>query len=131
MNSSDTKHSTAHYLRSHEPIVWSLFGAGGMVVAFIIPTLVLVTGLLTATGLVAESVMSYTRILAFTQSWWGALIIFTSISLPIFHAAHRMYHGLHDLHFQPPAWLMLLIFYGGASLLSCLSLFWLIILQRQ
>lgn len=103
------------YARSHEPIAWSLFGAGGMVVAFIIPALALISGLLMPSW-PAESL--YLNLLGFIQSWIGKVSLFTVISLTLYHTAHRIYHGLHDLHVDAPRLLMLLLFYGGATLLS-------------
>jgi fumarate reductase subunit D len=114
------------YPRSHEPIVWSLFGAGGMVVAFVLPTLILTTGIIVPLGFAPESALSYQQTLMFAQNWWGALFIFTVIALPLFHAAHRIYHSLHDLHIHGPKNLMLTLFYGGASLLSLMTLYGLI-----
>lgn len=111
------------YPRSHEPIVWSLFGAGGMVVAFVLPALILTTGIIVPLGFAAESALSYQRALMFAQSWWGALFIFGIIALPLFHAAHRIYHSMHDLHIHGPKNLMLALFYGGASLLSLITVY--------
>lgn len=105
------------YQRSHEPIAWSLFGAGGMVVAFIIPVLALITGLLMPSW-PADSL--YLNLLGLAQSWIGKIALFTVISLTLYHTAHRIYHGLHDLHVEGPPVLMLLLFYGGATLLSML-----------
>ena len=45
--------------RSHEPIFWSLFGAGGMVSAMVIPALVIITGLAWPLGLMSEGALSY------------------------------------------------------------------------
>lgn len=75
--------------RSDEPIYWGLFGAGGMVVAMLLPVIVLITGLLVP--------MSFDRAHAFASSWWGACILLVIIALPIWHGMHRIYHGLHDL----------------------------------
>lgn len=115
------KSSAEDYTRSHEPIAWSLFGAGGMVVAFITPVLILISALLVPLGLVDSSLLSYGNVLNLLNTGWGALAIFIVITLQLFHAAHRIYHGLHDLHIKGNATLMLLIFYGGASALSLVT----------
>ena len=115
---SRNRNTAADYQRSHEPIAWSLFGAGGMVVAFITPALVIISGLLLPAGLSID----YSMLLALLQSVWGKLAIFTIISLQLFHAAHRLHHSLHDLHIEGRPMLQLWVFYGGATALSLLAL---------
>ncbi len=115
------KKSAEDFTRSHEPIAWSLFGAGGMVVAFITPVLILISTLLVPLGLADSALLSYANVLNLLNTGWGALAIFIVITLQLFHAAHRIYHGLHDLHLKGNATLMLLVFYGGASVLSLVT----------
>jgi fumarate reductase subunit D len=109
------------YSRSHEPIAWSLFGAGGMVVAFITPALLVISTLLAPIGIVERSPLTYQNVIGFIQTGWGALVILIVISLQLFHAAHRIYHGLHDLHIDANRKIMLWVFYGGASLLTAIT----------
>ena len=45
--------------RSNEPIIWLLFGAGGMLSALVGPVLVLITGLLVPLGILPKDTMSY------------------------------------------------------------------------
>ncbi len=125
---SPRKYSNKPYPRSHEPVAWSLFGAGGMLVAFLGIALVLTTGLLVPLGLADVSALSYERVLGFARSWWGAGLMLACIALPAYHAAHRLYHGLHDLHIYGPNWLMLLLFYGGATLMTVVSAVYLLLL---
>ena len=84
--------------RSHEPIFWSLFGAGGMLSAAVAPILIFITGIIAPTGLwMPPEALDYSRVLGFAQHWIGKLLILAVISLFLFHAVHRIYHGLHDL----------------------------------
>lgn len=115
------KTSPSSYPRSNEPIAWSLFGAGGMVVAFVTPALILISTLLVPLGLADSTLLSYDNVLNLINTGWGALALFIAIALQLFHAAHRIYHGLHDLHIAGNDTLMLLVFYGGASALSLLT----------
>jgi fumarate reductase subunit D len=115
------KKSAEDYTRSHEPIAWSLFGAGGMVVAFITPALILISTLLVPLGLADSALLAYGNVINFLNTGWGALAIFMAITLMLFHTAHRIYHGLHDLHIEGNPTLMLLTFYGGATALSLLT----------
>ena len=82
--------------RSNEPIVWSLFGAGGMLAALIGPALVFITGIAVPFALMNPDTMSYTNMLAFSQHWTGKCFAFGVIALFMWHAAHRIAILLHD-----------------------------------
>jgi fumarate reductase subunit D len=84
--------------RSHEPVVWALFGAGGMLTALIGPALILVTGVLVpADILLPDDAMSYARMHALAGHWLGKAFIVAVISLFLWHGMHRVYHTLHDV----------------------------------
>jgi fumarate reductase subunit D len=84
--------------RSHEPIFWSLFGAGGVLSALVAPILIFITGIIAPIGLwMPQQALEYSRVLGFAQHWIGKLLVLAVISLFLFHAVHRIYHGLHDL----------------------------------
>jgi fumarate reductase subunit D len=84
--------------RSNAPVFWLLFGAGGMLSALLGPMLVLITGLLVPLGLLLpREMMSYPRMLGFAQHWVGKGLLFAVIALFAWHAAHRIFHSLHDL----------------------------------
>ena len=83
--------------RSHEPIVWSLFGAGGMLAALIGPVLVLMIGILIPLGIGFDrEALSYETVLGLLQNPLIGLALAVVISLFLFHGAHRMIHTLHD-----------------------------------
>ena len=82
--------------RSNQPIYWSLFGAGGMLAALIGPALVFITGIAAPAG-VLPGLMSYPNALAFARNGIGKLFLFLVVSLFLWHAAHRIFHSLHDL----------------------------------
>ena len=84
--------------RSNAPIFWGLFGAGGMLAALFGPMLVFITGLAVPLGLLLPSgTMSYQNMLAFAQNFIGKGFIFVVISLFLWHAAHRIFHSLHEI----------------------------------
>jgi fumarate reductase subunit D len=85
------------YRRSHEPIFWGLFGAGGMLAALITPVMILITGLLIPLGIMDSDSLSYEKVYGFASSWYGGIILFVLIALPLWHTLHRIFHGLHDL----------------------------------
>ncbi|WP_404363208.1 fumarate reductase subunit FrdD [Marinobacter sp.] len=83
--------------KHHEPFFWSLFGAGGVISAFCAPVIVLLIGLLLPLHLLPEAAYNYESLHALAQSLWvkGAVLIIVALSL--WHCAHRIFHGLHDL----------------------------------
>ncbi|MDH5737542.1 MAG: fumarate reductase subunit D [Gammaproteobacteria bacterium] len=83
--------------RSHEPVFWSLFGAGGVVVAFILPAMVVASGLAIPLGFLSVDQLSYDRIHEFSRTWYGGVFLFFTISLSFWHGLHRIYLSLHDL----------------------------------
>lgn len=90
--------------RSDEPVWWSLFGAGGTWFAMITPITVLVLGILAPLGVIDAEALSYERVSSFATSIIGALFIIGTLALPMWHAMHRVHHGMHDLKFPPPVW---------------------------
>lgn len=110
--------------RSHEPIAWSLFGAGGMLLAFIGPGLVLTTALLPWLA-PDDPAAIYAAAGAVLANPVGKLLALACVALPLFHTLHRIYHGLHDLHLRVPKRAMQLLCYGGATLLSLTTAWWL------
>ena len=84
--------------RSNAPIFWGLFGAGGMLAALFGPMLVLITGVLVPMGLLLPAdTMDYPKMHAFAQNFIGKGFIFAIIALFLWHAAHRIFHSLHEI----------------------------------
>jgi fumarate reductase subunit D len=80
MKMSNTTEKT--YTRSHEPIFWGLFGAGGMLTAFLTPVMILITGILIPLGLIDSNNLSYEKVQPLYLCWllylYGILcIVFT------------------------------------------------------
>ncbi len=102
--------------RSNEPFFWAIFSAGGMVLAFLLPALVVVTGFLVPAG-----VVDYQRLVdLFANRAWDdggplvRLIIFGVALLSFFHAAHRIRHTLKDLGLRPVATPLAVVCYLAA-----------------
>ncbi len=104
--------------RSNEPIAWSLFGAGGMLLAFVGPGLIVVTGLLLGVLLADQPASVYESLLRWLSHPLGKLLMLSVVALSLYHTCHRLYHATHDLHLRAPNALMLVLFYGGATVLS-------------
>ncbi|MEO5374379.1 MAG: fumarate reductase subunit D [Alphaproteobacteria bacterium] len=103
--------------KSHKPIVWGPFAAGGTFSAFFNPVLILITGILVPLGAMS---LSYERAHAFADNWIGKLILFGFIVLPAWHAAHRARITVHDFGLRADI-LMATVFYATAAVLTVLS----------
>ena len=100
--------------RSNAPIFWSLFGAGGVLSALLGPVLVFVTGIAAPTGVgMPPGALAYARALEFARSLSGKIFLLAVIALFLWHAAHRIYHFLHDFGIHPGV-ATKLVLYGSA-----------------
>lgn len=80
--------------KSSKPLLWLPFAFGGVVAAFILPVLILITSLLVPLGLLH---LPYGKMLAFAHNPLGKLILFGVVALSAWHAAHRLRMTAHDL----------------------------------
>jgi len=107
--------------RSHEPVFWLLFGAGGMLSALLGPVLVFITGIAVPLGLLLPtSLLDHATVLAFARHPLGKLALLAVVALFMFHGCHRLLHSLHDLGLHTGRWAPL-FFYGSAALASALA----------
>lgn len=104
--------------RSNAPVFWLLFGAGGMLSALLGAMLVFITGIAVPLGWpLSHELLSYPRMLSFAQHWAGKGFLFIVIALFAWHAAHRIFHSLHDLGL-PKGALAKGACYGGAMAIT-------------
>jgi fumarate reductase subunit D len=90
--------------RSNAPILWVMFGGGGVLAALLGFALVTTTGIFVPMGWVfSPDALSYAKVLGLAQSWLGKLFLFVIVWLFSWHAAHRVYHSLHDFG-VPKGW---------------------------
>jgi len=80
--------------RSNEPLLWGLFGAGGVVAAFLVPVHLLLTGLAFPLGWLEPR--SYDSLLHLVRHPLARLYLFVLCSAPLFHWAHRFRFTLYD-----------------------------------
>ena len=106
---------------SNKPVIWSLFAAGGTYAAFVMPVLIFISGLALATGLLPAEALAYERVLAVAQNPIGKLILFGTIFLPIWHAAHRLRITAHDFGIRADGFVMV-VCYGLAALGTLVSI---------
>lgn len=109
--------------RSHEPVFWALFGAGGMLAALVGPALVISLGLIAPVSLLlgGGEWLSHDAVREAMRSPLAALGSAAVIGLLFFHAAHRILHTLHDVGVQAGASLKWLC-YGSATVGSLLAI---------
>lgn len=75
-----------------EPLLWSLFAAGGMVAALLIPVLIVFTGFV-----LAADVVSFNRLDDLFGYFLVEIVLFGMAVLVLVHAAHRLRFTLVDL----------------------------------
>ena len=101
-------------MRSHKPIIWSLFAAGGTVTALVTPVLVLLFCLAVPFGLLPAELFSYHRISELIANPLVKISLFAILFLSIWHAAHRMRITVHDFGIRADT-VASIIFYGLAA----------------
>ena len=107
---------------------WGLFAVGGMVAATLVPVHILVQGVLGPLGLVASVNLHYDTYLAVASNPLVRLYLFVLISLPFFHAAHRLRFLLLDLGLRGGQRALAAALYGGAVLGSLITAYVLVTL---
>lgn len=112
-----------------ETIWWSLFAAGGVVAAMVVPALIFITGIalpfVNIGAFPGVECPSFASLYAMAFSVLGRLVLFVALALTLIHCAHRIVHtskdiGLHAIH-VPIAYLLY-----GAALVGTGFAFWVI-----
>ncbi len=95
-----------------EPLWWILFGAGGFVIGFVLPALILGVLLLGDSSVMSDG-LSYPRALRLALHPLGKLFLIVVPTLGFWHCAHHVRHLMLDLfgHASAP-----LGAYGGYGL---------------
>ncbi len=108
--------------KSNEPMVWSLFSAGGMISALVTPVLILLTGIAIPLGIVGADALSFERAHAFAANPIGKLILLGLVILPLWHALHRFRFALVDIGLHGAKTALGFICYGFALVCSILAI---------
>lgn len=115
------KPSAQHKQAFDEPLWWGLFSAGGVCFAVLLPAVILFIAILLPLGLLPAEALSHARASALLFSVPGFMFVGAVVCLPLFHAAHRLRHGLFDISVGNDT-VNKTLMYGGAALLSVLAL---------
>ena len=85
-----------------------------MVAALLLPALVLITGLAWPLGLMSDGALGYARMSGVAGSLLGGLVLLAVIALTFWHAAHRIFHSLHDFGVHRGLGVWKVVCYGAA-----------------
>ena len=106
--------------QSNEASLWSLFSAGGVVAAFLIPVHLFLFGLAIPLGWLHPP--SYQSLMALVRVPLVRVYLFVLCSLPLFHWAHRFRYALYDgLKVKHLNEVIFVLFYGAAVLGTVLA----------
>lgn len=106
--------------RRMEPLLWSLFSAGGVVAAFLIPAHLFLFGIAFPLGWLQAP--GYEKMLALLRLPATRIYLFILCSLPLFHWAHRFRYTLYDgLQIKHLNELINSFCYGGAVVGTALA----------
>ena len=99
--------------KTNEPFWWGLFSAGGMIAAFVVPVLVLLTGFLAPLGS-APTALGYDHVYALLSNVVVKVALSGAVTLSLFHCAHRIRHTLVDVGIAGPEGVAAALCYLGA-----------------
>ena len=106
--------------KSNEPLLWTLFSAGGVVAALLVPIHLFLFGIALPLGLLPEPGTEH--MLALLRHPLTRLYLFVLCSLALFHAAHRFRYTLYDgLQIKHINEVINVLCYGGAIVGSVLA----------
>jgi fumarate reductase subunit D len=100
--------------KSNEPIWWSLFSAGGVVAAFLVPVHIFLTGIAWPLRILPGDFLEYSKMQMLLSHPAVRLYCFILISLPLFHWAHRFRFTLVDVGLKSMHTLIAVLCYGTA-----------------
>ncbi len=99
---------------SNEAFLWTVFSAGGVVAAFLIPVHLFLFALAFPLGWIQPG--SYESLVALLRHPLSRIYLFVICSLPLFHWAHRFRYALYDgLQIKHLNELIFGLCYGGAA----------------
>ena len=84
--------------KNMKSIYWSLFAAGGMIAALVLPTLVAILSLLLPMELVGNPATFSDTVSPLFHNAFVDILMVGVLFLMLWHTAHRFYYVLHDFH---------------------------------
>ena len=108
--------------KSGEAFWWSLFSAGGMVAALLLPIHVLLSGIAAPLGWVAAEAFG-SQMQALVSHPLTKIYLFVLFSLTFFHCVHRIRHTLYDTGLREYQTPIAVICYGMALIGTVATVF--------
>lgn len=96
-----------------EPFWWGLFSAGGMIAAFAMPVMILLTGFLAPLGVLPVA-LGYEHLHALLSHVLVKMAVSAAVTFSLFHCAHRIRHTLVDVGLAGPEGVAAALCYLGA-----------------
>src|SRR3972149_8186685 len=106
------------FIKSLEPLWWSLFGLGGAIAAFLFPAHILIQGVFTPAGILPADTLQYENFSGLLHSPFVRIYFLALIVFPLYHAAHRIRMTLEDLRIGWLNAILPLLCYGGGTAIS-------------
>jgi len=97
-----------------EPVLWSLFSAGGVISALVAPGLILVFLILAPLGVLPAEALSAPHLAKLFHPVLVRLALFGVIALTFIHWAHRFRFAVYDLGLKTARGAVAVICYGTA-----------------
>jgi fumarate reductase subunit D len=108
--------------KSIEPFLWTLFSAGGVLAALLIPVHLFLFGLALPLGWLSQP--SYQHLLGLLEHPVTRIYLFLLCTLALFHGAHRFRYTLYDgLQIKHLNEVINVLCYGGAIVGSALTVY--------
>jgi fumarate reductase subunit D len=102
--------------KSNEPIWWSMFSAGGVMSAFFVPALIVITAIAVPAGWISAEGLR-----ELVQHPITRIFLFVVIALSLFHWAHRFKFAMEDLGLKQLGRFLDIFCYGSAIVITIIA----------
>lgn len=96
--------------------MWAGFSLGGIVAAFVLPALIIITNLAVPFGIVSPEKLEYARVVSKLSNPLAKLFIFVILVASLYHAAYRLQSVLQEITLEKLGVASSIIAYGLLAL---------------
>lgn len=97
-----------------EPVLWSLFSAGGVLAALFAPGVILAFVIMAPLGVIGPESLTVDRLAMLTRPFLVRLVLFGVVALTFVHGAHRFRFAVYDLGLKAARGGVAVLCYGTA-----------------